>query len=73
MECCPTDDSIAGYNKAKAEFTKQKLQQTGAAWHERMSSIDMEKDTDKMWKLTKLLNGDNPDGSTVRGRAYCSK
>ena len=30
MESCPRDDNIAAYNKAKAEFTKQKLQQTHA-------------------------------------------
>ena len=34
MESCPTDENTAAYNKAKAEFTRQKLQQTRAAWHE---------------------------------------
>ena len=76
MESCPTDENIAAYNKAKAEFTRQKLQQTCAAWHEKTSSLNMEKDTVK-WKLTKVLNGEipgkNTDGSTVRGRAYCPK
>ena len=62
MESCPTDDNIAAYNKAKADFTRQKLQQTRAAWHEtRFPSKRKEKDTDKLWKLTKLLNGDNPE------------
>ena len=77
MGSCPTDDNITAYNKAKAEFTRQKLQQILAAWHERTSSLNMEKDTDKLWKLSKLLNGEIPekstDCSTVRGRAYCSK
>ena len=35
MEFCPTDESIAAYNKAKAEFTRQKFQQTLVAWHEK--------------------------------------
>ena len=35
MESCPTDNNIAAYNKAKAEFTRQKFQQTRAAWHEK--------------------------------------
>ena len=35
MESCPTDENTAAYNKAKAEFTRQKLQQTRAAWHEK--------------------------------------
>ena len=38
MESCPTDDKIAAYNTAKAEYTRQKLQQTRAAWHEKTSS-----------------------------------
>ena len=46
MESCPTDDNIAAYNKAKAEFTRQKLQQVHAAWHEKNpSSLNMEKDS----------------------------
>ena len=61
MESCPTDDNIDAYNKAKAEFTREKLQQTRAAWHEKASSLNIEKDTDKLWNLTKLLNGDNPE------------
>ena len=43
MESCPTDENTAAYNKAKAEFTRQKLQQTRAAWHEKTSSLNMEK------------------------------
>ena len=60
MESCPTDENTAAYNKAKAEFTRQKLQQTRAAWHEKTSSLNMEKDTGKLWTLTKLLNGEIP-------------
>ena len=58
MESCPTDENTAAYNKAKAEFTRQKLQQTRVAWHEKTSSLNMEKDTGKLWTLTKLLNGE---------------
>ena len=61
MESCPTDENTAAYNKAKAEFTRQKLQQTRAAWHEKTSSLNMEKDTGKLWTLTKLLNGEIPE------------
>ena len=31
------------------------------AWHEKTSSLNMEKDTGKLWKLTKLLNGEIPE------------
>ena len=60
MEFCPIDDNIAAY-KARAEFTRQKLQQTRAAWLEKTSSFNMVKDTGKLWKLTKLLNGEIPE------------
>ena len=63
MESCPTDDNIAAYNKTKAEFTRQKLQQTRAAWHEKTSSLNMEKHADKLLKLTMLLNGEIPEKS----------
>ena len=43
MESCPTAENIAAYNKAMAEFTRQKLQQTRAAWHEKTSSLHIEK------------------------------
>ena len=84
MESCPTDENTAAYNKAKAEFTRQKLQQTRAAWHEKTSSLNIEKDTGKLWKLTKLLNGEIPEkaqtvlksegkyiGKTVPRREQC--
>ena len=61
MESCPKDENIAAYNKAKAEFTRQKLQQTRIAWYEKVSSLNIKKDMDKLWKLTKLLNEDNPE------------
>ena len=61
MEFCRIDNNIAAYNKAKADFTRQKLQQTRDAWHEKTSSLNMEKDTGNLWKLTKLLNGEIPE------------
>ena len=61
MEHCPTDENTQAHNKAKAEYTHQKLQQTRAAWHEKTSSLNLKKDTCKLWKLTKLLNEDNPE------------
>jgi hypothetical protein len=35
MEQCPSDENTIAHNKAKAEFTRQKLQQTRAAWQEK--------------------------------------
>ena len=61
MEHCPTDKRTQAHNKAKAEYTRKKLQQTRDAWHEKTSSLNFEKDTCKLWKLTKLLNKGNPE------------
>ena len=60
MEQCPTDENVAAHEEAKEIFAQQKLQQTREAWHEKTSSLNMEKDSYKLWKLTKLLNDDNP-------------
>ena len=54
MEQRPTDESTHSHNKAKTEYTR-------AARHEKTSSLNFEKDTCKFWKLTKLLNKDNPE------------
>ena len=43
MESCLTDENTAAYNKAKAEFTRQKLQQTRAAWHEKSLPLTWKK------------------------------
>ena len=58
MERNPTDKSVAAHNKAKALFTREKLTETRNSWHEKTSSLDMEKDLQGLWKLTKTLNED---------------
>ena len=72
MEYCPTDENTQAHNKAKAKYTRQKRPQTRAAWYEKSSSLNSEKDTCKLWKLTKLLNEDNPEATNsprIRRRA----
>ena len=61
MEHCPTEENTQAHNKAKAKYTRQNLQQTRAAWYEKTSSLNFEKDTYKLRKLTKLLNEENPE------------
>ena len=39
----PTDANVENHNKARAEFTRHKLQQTRTAWHEKNASLRMEK------------------------------
>ena len=58
MEQNPTDTNVTAHNKAKAEFTKEKLQVQRNSWQEKTQSLSLEKDTNKLWQLTKILNGD---------------
>lgn len=66
MESSPTDDNVEAHNRAKASFTKEKLQATRQSWHDKTASLNMETDTQGLWKLAKRLNDDNPSrGKTV--------
>ena len=56
-----SSDENTGSQQSKSSIYTQKLQQTRAAWHEKTSSLNFEKDTCKLWKLTELLNEDNPE------------
>ena len=48
MQPCLTNDNTAAYSKAKADFTRQKLQQTLAAWYDKNNSLNMDKNSDKL-------------------------
>nr|KAG5691968.1 hypothetical protein BaRGS_011359 [Batillaria attramentaria] len=57
MEQNPSSETTARHNNLKEEFNscKRKEQQR---WHEKTTSLSMEKDTGKLWRLTKSLNED---------------
>ena len=56
MENNPSDQNTAEYSKARAEFTREKLLQTRKQWYEKTASLNLEKDSNKLWSLTKVLN-----------------
>ena len=58
IEQNPTDTNVSAHNKAKAELTKEKLQVQRNSWQEKTQSLNLEKVTNKLWQLTKILNGD---------------
>ena len=60
MEKSPTDQNTAAHNRAKAVFNREKLQQLRKSWHEKTESLNMEKDTTKLWRLIHTLNEDMP-------------
>uniref|UniRef100_A0A0B7BUH5 Uncharacterized protein n=1 Tax=Arion vulgaris TaxID=1028688 RepID=A0A0B7BUH5_9EUPU len=61
MEADPTDENVTLHNKTKAIFTKEKKKSMRDSWHEKTASLNLEKDTKKLWNLTKTLNGDRTE------------
>ena len=50
-------------SKARAEFTREKLLQPRKQWYEKTASLNLEKDSSKLWGLAKVLNEEAPSHS----------
>ena len=61
----PNDGNTIKLQKAKAKFLKTKLIAKRKAWRSKTGSLNMEKDTTALWKLTKSLNEEATRGATV--------
>ncbi|KAK7101444.1 hypothetical protein V1264_019826 [Littorina saxatilis] len=59
MEKDPTPKNVARHSQIRTDFDKEKQRQTQNSWREKTASLNMEKDTQKLWQLTKTLNEDN--------------
>ena len=59
MEKQPSTDNIANHNKLNDTFEQKKVNQIQESWREKTSSLNLEKNTTKLWQLTNLLNDDN--------------
>ena len=59
MDFDPSDENVTAHNRAKAFFTKHKIAQQRDSWHRKTASLNYEKDSKKLWKLTKAINEDN--------------
>ena len=70
MENNPSDQNTAEYSKARAEFTREKLLQTRKQWYEKTASLNLEKDSSKLWSLTKVLNEEAPSCSKTVLRVH---
>ena len=77
MDSDPIDENVTAHNRAKALFTKHKIAQQRDSWHRKTASLNYEKDSKKLWNLTKAINEDNKsqahtaisqDGKLVTGR-----
>ena len=60
MEMEPSDANKIEHNRQLAIFKKEKLKLIRNSWKEKISSLNFEKDTTKLWSLTKSLNEDRP-------------
>ena len=61
----PNDENTIKHQKAKAKFLKTKLAAKRKAWKNKTSSLNLEKDTTTLWKLTKSLNEEDTRGTTI--------
>ena len=64
MERNPTPQNMRRHSQLKVDLDKEKQTQTQASWKTKTASLNMERETQKLWQLTKSLNGDNSE----RGR-----
>ena len=64
MERNPTPQNVRRHSQLKVDLDKEKQTQTQASWKTKTASLNMERETQKLWQLTKSLNGDNSE----RGR-----
>ena len=58
MEQSRSPENIQRHHNTRESFNQQKKAETQRSWNEKTSSLNMEKDTTKLWNLTKTLNED---------------
>ena len=51
--------------ETKAKFLRTKLENRRKTWREKTANLDMEKDTRKLWNLTKALNDEGTKGQKI--------
>ena len=56
MDEFPNDPNTIAHNKAKAVYYKRKNEIQRESWHEKTGQLNLEKDSTKLWNLTKSLN-----------------
>ena len=64
IERNPTPQNVGKHSLLKVDLDQEKQTQTQASWKTKRASLNMERDSKKLWQLTKSLNEDNSE----RGR-----
>jgi ribonuclease HI/uncharacterized protein YaaR (DUF327 family) len=58
MEQSPSPETTTEHNKLKEEFVTTKTKELQESWTEKTSSLSLDNDTSKLWRLVKTLNED---------------
>ena len=58
LEQFPSPEHTILYKKARTAFDEEKIKEAHKSWQEKTGSLNMKKDTQKLWNLTKALNDD---------------
>ena len=61
MERNPPSQNVRRHSQLKVDLDKEKQTQTQASWKTKTASLNMERDSQRLWQLTKSLNGDNSE------------
>jgi hypothetical protein len=60
MEATPTDTNVIAHNQAKAVYTRAMVESIRKSWQEKTETLNLEKDSKKLWNLTRSLNEESP-------------
>ena len=64
-ESNPSQENHIKLQECQAKYLKTKLQSKRRSWREKTASLNMEKDTTKLWKLTQALNDEGNKGQKI--------
>ena len=60
METDPSPENVAAHQAARDKFDQAKTKEIRTSWQDKTASLNMERDTGRLWKLTKALNEEKP-------------
>ena len=61
----PSQENNIRLQERKAKFLRTKLENKRQSWRKKTAGLNMEKDTSKLWKLTKALNEESTKGQKI--------
>ena len=64
-ETNPSQENNIKLQQCKAQYLKTKLECTRKSWREKTENLNMERDTTKMWRLTRALNDEGYAGQKI--------